>query len=156
MKPIHDQSGVHSVSPHLVCADAASAIEFYKRAFDAVEMLRLPAHDGKLLHACVSINGSSVMLIDENPQYEILGPARLGATPVTIHLNVTDVDAAVTQAVAAGAKIVMPVAEMFWGDRYGVIEDPFGHRWSIATPQKTVTVEEMQDAAKNAFGMTNG
>lgn len=141
------------LAPHLVCAGAADAIEFYKNAFGAEEMVRLPGRDGKLMHAAVSINGSMVMLVDENPQYGLLGPKRLGGNPVTIHLNVPDVDAAVQRAVDAGATVKMPVADMFWGDRYGTVEDPFGHSWSIATPlrEKPMSTEELQDAAKQAF-----
>ena len=126
--------GMHFISPHLVCAGAAEAIEFYKLAFDAVEMMRLPGQDGKLMHASISILGSSVMLVDENREFGMNSPKALGGTPVTIHLIVSDVDAVVAQAVAAGAVVTMPVADMFWGDRYGVIQDPFGHLWSIATP----------------------
>src|SRR5881409_1850333 len=96
VKPIPD--GMHTVTPHLVCAGAADAIEFYKKAFGAVEMVRLPGKDGKLMHACVSINGSSVMLVDESPQFGILGPKALKGTPVTIHLVVADVDRAVERA----------------------------------------------------------
>ena len=126
--------GMHSLSPHMVCAGAAEAIDFYKRAFGATELMRLAGPDGKLAHASIAVNGSSVMLVDENRDYGMTGPKSLGGSPVTIHLMVTDVDGVVAQAVAAGATVVMPVADMFWGDRYGLIEDPFGHRWSIATP----------------------
>jgi PhnB protein len=141
-------AGLHSLSPHLVCAGAADAIEFYKKAFGAVEMVRLPGKDGKLMHACLSINGSSVMLVDESPQYGMLGPKALKGTPVTIHLVVADVDKAVERAVSTGAKLVMPVADMFWGDRYGQIEDPFGHRWSLATPQRVLSEQELRAAAE--------
>src|SRR5215831_6323830 len=141
---------VHRLTPHLVCAGAAEAIEFYKRAFGAIEMIRLPAPDGKLMHACVSINGSSVMLVDENPAMGNMSPLSLKGTPVTIHLIVDDADAVATRAVAAGAKLLMPVADMFWGDRYGVLEDPFGHRWAVATPKRKMSEAEIRDAA-NAF-----
>jgi len=137
---------MHSVSPHLVCAGAAKAIDFYKAAFGATENVRLPAPDGRLMHACLTINGSSVMLVDEFPEMCSQGPSALKGTPVTIHLMVDDVDALTAKAVAAGAKVIMPVADMFWGDRYGVIEDPFGHRWSIATPQRAMSVEDIQAA----------
>lgn len=139
---------MHSVSPHLVCAGATKAIDFYKAAFGATENVRLPAPDGRLMHACLTINGSSVMLVDEFPEMCAQGPSALKGTPVTIHLMVDDVDALTARAVAAGAKVVMPVEDMFWGDRYGVIEDPFGHRWSIATPQRAMSVEEIQAALK--------
>jgi uncharacterized glyoxalase superfamily protein PhnB len=142
--------GVHAVTPHLVCAGAAEAIDFYTKAFGATEMIRVPGPDGKLMHACVCINGSSVMLVDENPQWGALGPTALNGTPVTIHLIVDDVDAFVDRAATAGARVVMPVADMFWGDRYGVIADPFGHHWSVATPQRQMTPEELRDAAAKA------
>lgn len=144
-------TNVNSLSPHLVCAGAAQAIDFYKKAFGAEEMIRMAGPDGKLMHACVSINGQSVMLVDENRQWGALSPKSLGGTPVTLHLMVADADKAAERAVAAGAKVIMPVADMFWGDRYGVIEDPFGHRWSIAHPQRKLTAAEIQEAAKKAF-----
>lgn len=142
--------GMHGLSPHLVCAGAASAIAFYKEAFDATEMMRLPGQDGKIMHAALSINGASVMLTDENLQYGNKSPATLKGTPVTLHLMVTDVDKVFAQAVHAGAKPVMPVADMFWGDRYGIVEDPFGHRWSIATPKQNLTQAQIMDAARKA------
>ena len=140
--------GMHSVTPHLVCAGAAEAIEFYKQAFGAVEGGRLPGPDGKLMHAMIRIGDSAVMLVDEMPQWGALGPKSLKGSPVTIHLYVGDVDAVVKRAVAAGAKVTMPVDDMFWGDRYGKIEDPFGHQWSIGTHKRDVTPEEMQKAMR--------
>ena len=138
--------GMHSVTPHLICAGAADAIEFYKKAFNSAEMSRLPGANGKLMHASVRIGDSTVMLTDEMPDYGALGPKALKGSPVTIHLYVEDVDAFAARAVAAGAKVTMPVADMFWGDRYGQLEDPFGHKWSIATHVRDVTPEEMQQA----------
>jgi PhnB protein len=146
-KPLPD--GVHTVTPHLVCAGAADAIEFYKKAFNAVELIRLSGPQGKLAHAAIRIGDSTVMLMDEFPDWGSFGPRSLKGSPVTIHLYVEDVDAAVQRAVAAGAKITMPVKDMFWGDRYGQLEDPFGHRWSIATHIRDVSQEDMQ-AAMNA------
>jgi PhnB protein len=143
--------GVHAVTPHLVCAGAAGAIEFYEKAFGATEMIRLAGPDGKIMHACVCINGSSVMLVDEFPAMGNSSPKTLKGTPVTIHLIVEDVDGFVNRAVEAGAKVVMPVEDQFWGDRYGVIEDPFGHRWSVATPQRQMTEEEISEAARTAM-----
>ncbi len=134
------------LTPHLVCKGAAKAIDFYKKAFGAVEMMRLPGKDGRLIHAAVQINGACVMLVDEFPEMSNKAPTTLRGTPVTIHLMVGDVDAFTKRAVKAGAKVVMPVADMFWGDRYGVIEDPFGHRWSIATHLRDMTVKEIKDA----------
>lgn len=146
VKPI--PGGMHSVTPHLVCAGAADAIEFYKKAFNAKEEARLPGPDGKLMHAMIRIGDSPVMLVDENPEWKALGPKSLNGTPVTLHLYVEDVDAQVAQAVAAGATVVMPVADMFWGDRYGVLEDPFGHSWSLATHVREVSMEEAQEAMR--------
>jgi PhnB protein len=140
--------GMHSVTPHLVCAGAAKAIEFYKQAFGAEEGARLPGPDGRLVHASVKIGDSQVMLVDEMPEWGALGPKSLKGTPVTIHLYVEDVDALVARAVKAGAKVTMPVADQFWGDRYGKLEDPFGHHWSVATHVRDVSVEEMQDAMR--------
>ena len=150
VKPIPD--GSHSVTPHLVCAGAADAIEFYKKAFNAVEILRLPGPQGKLMHAEVRIGDSAVMLVDESPEWGMLGPKSLKGSPVTIHLYVEDVDAFIARAVGAGAKITMPIADMFWGDRYGTLEDPFGHRWSVGTHIRDVSPEEMQQAAQKLCG----
>ena len=138
--------GMHSVTPHLICAGAAKAIEFYKQAFGAVEQARLPGPDGRLMHASVKIGDSQVMLVDEMPEWGALGPKSLKGSPVTIHLYVEDVDSFVARAVKAGAKVTMPLADQFWGDRYGKLEDPFGHHWSVATHQRDVTPEEMKKA----------
>lgn len=146
-KPIPD--GMHTVTPHLICAGAAAAIEFYKKAFNATEKSRLPGPNGRLMHGAVQIGDSTVMLVDEMPEHGALGPKALKGTPVTIHLYVPDVDAFTAQAVRAGAKLTMPVADMFWGDRYGQLEDPFGHRWSVATHVRDVTPAEMQQAMQS-------
>jgi uncharacterized glyoxalase superfamily protein PhnB len=148
VKPIPD--GMHSVTPHLVCDGAGAAIEFYKKAFGATEVGRMAGPDGRLMHAQITIGDSAVMLVDENPQFGMRGPRSLNGTPVTIHLYVADADAFVERAVAAGAKVIMPLADMFWGDRYGVLEDPCGHHWSVATHQRDVSAEEMSQAMKNA------
>jgi PhnB protein len=140
------QKGLPSVTPHLVCAGAADAIDFYKKAFGAVEMMRLPGKDGRLMHAAIEIGAARVMLVDEMPEWGALSPKSLKGTPVTIHLYVDDVDAFVERAVTAGATLKMPVADMFWGDRYGIIVDPFGHSWSVATHQRDMTAEEIQEA----------
>lgn len=140
--------GMHTVTPHLVCAGAAEAIEFYKKAFNAVEMHRLPGPGGKLMHAAIRIGDSTIMLTDEFPEWGNKGPRTLGGTPITIHLYVDDVDAVFAQAVSAGAKPAMPVADMFWGDRYGMLVDPFGHSWSVATHVKDMTPEEMMKASQ--------
>jgi PhnB protein len=140
--------GMHSVTPHLICAGAAKAIEFYKEAFGATEEARLPGPDGRLMHAAVKIGDSQVMLVDEMPEWGALGPKSLKGSPVTIHLYVDDVDAFVARAVSAGAKVTMPVADQFWGDRYGKLEDPFGHHWSVATHVRDVSMEDAQKAMR--------
>lgn len=151
VKPIPD--GMHSVTPHLVCAGAADAIEFYKKAFNAVETARLPGPQGKLMHAMIRIGDSAVMLVDEMPEWNSFGPKALKGSPVTIHLYVENVDAFVKRAVDAGAKITMPLADAFWGDRYCQLEDPFGHHWSVATQiRDDVSLEEMQEAMRNMGG----
>jgi PhnB protein len=126
------------VTPHLVVDGAAEAIEFYKAAFGAEEIQRMPAEDGKrLMHAAITINGGIVMLMDDFPEYadgQRSTPQALGGSPVTLHLQVADVDAAFKRAVDAGATVVMEVADQFWGDRYGQVKDPFGHSWSLASP----------------------
>ena len=144
VKPI--PAGLHTVTPHLICADAAAALEFYKKAFGAVELSRVPGAEGKLMHASVRIGDSVVMLNDEMPEWGSLGPKALKGSPVTIHLYVENADAAFAQAVAAGATVTMALDDMFWGDRYGKLEDPFGHHWSIGTHIRDVSPEEMQAA----------
>lgn len=150
VKPVPDW--MHTVTPHLICAGATDAIEFYKKAFDAVEMARVPGPQGKLLHACIRIGDSAVWLVDELPDWGSFGPKSLKGSPVTIHLQVEDVDGVVQQAVAAGAKITKPIDDMFWGDRYGELEDPFGHHWSVATHVHDLSLEEIQQAAQKACG----
>lgn len=140
-------SDMHSVTPHLVCKGAADAIAFYVKAFNAVELAKLPGPDGRLMHGMVRIGDSLVMLVDEFPEYGSSSPLTLKGSPVTLHLYVNDVDATVAQAVAAGAKVTKPVEDMFWGDRYGVIEDPFGHVWSVATHVRDLSSEEITAAA---------
>jgi PhnB protein len=144
VKPVPDW--MHTVTPHLICDGAADAIEFYKKAFNAVEMMRLPGPQGKLIHASIRIGDSVVMLADEFPEWGSFGPNSLKGSPVTIHLQVEDVDALFEQAVSAGAEVKMPVQDMFWGDRYGYLEDPFGHHWAIATHVRDVSPEELQEA----------
>jgi PhnB protein len=148
-KPIEE--GMHTVTPHLVCAGAAEAIEFYKKAFDAEEVMRMPAPGGKLGHAAIRIGDSMIMLADEFPEWGSLSPRSLKGTPVTLHLAVENVDQRFEQAIAAGAVVRMPLADMFWGDRYGVVEDPFGHRWSLATHVRDVSPEELEAGMKQAM-----
>jgi len=138
-----------AVLPHLVVDDAAAAIDFYVKAFGAVERGRVPGPDGKLIHAAVDVNGSTVMLNDDFPEMtdgKSSTPTALGGTPVTIHLVVTDVDTQFQRAVDAGARVVMPVEDQFWGDRYGVLRDPFGHQWSMGQPVREVSPEEIEKA----------
>lgn len=149
VKPIPE--GMHTITPHLVCAGAADAIGFYVKAFGAVELGRMPGPDGKLMHAQVKIGDSMLMLVDEMPQWGALGPKALKGSPVTLHLYVPDVDASFAQAVAAGATVTMPVTDMFWGDRYGQVQDPFGHNWSIATHKRDLTDAQIKaEMAKGA------
>ena len=150
VKPVPE--GMRSVTPHLVCAGAAAAIEFYKKAFGAVELARLPGPQGKVMHAVIRIGDSAVMLVDEAPEWGMLGPKALKGTPITIHLYVDDADSFVARAVKAGAKVTMPVDDMFWGDRYGKLEDPFGHHWSVGTHVRDVSPEEMQQAMQKMPG----
>ena len=145
-------AGMHTVTPHIICAGAAEAIEFYKKAFGAQEMFRLPGPDGKLMHGSIRIGDSAVMLAEENEKHGIFGPKRLNGSPVIIHLYVEDADAFVARAAEAGANVTMPVAEMFWGDRYGRLQDPFGHMWSVSTHVRDVTPDEMKQAVQSMKG----
>jgi PhnB protein len=129
-----DQGPHGGVTPHLSLSDGAAAVDFYKQAFGAEELMRMLADDGRrIMHGHLRINGASVMLADHFPEYCGGAPASAPAG-VTLHLQVDDADAWFDRAVAAGAKPVMPLDDMFWGDRYGQVEDPFGHRWSIGSP----------------------
>ncbi len=145
VKPIPD--GMHTVTPHLVCAGAGAAIDFYVKAFGATEICRVPGADGKLMHAAIQIGDSMIFLHDEFPDYGALGPKARGGSSVTIHLQVEDVDAAFERAIAAGVTVKMPLADMFWGDRYGNVEDPWGHSWSLATSIREVSMEELMQSA---------
>jgi len=153
MPPASDPipQGFHSVTPHLSVDGAAQAIDFYRRAFGAEELMRMPmpGDPGKLMHAALRIGDSIVMLADLFPGCP--GPSEIGDSPVTVHLYVPDADATMAAAVAAGAEVTMPLADMFWGDRYGQIRDPFGHRWSIATHTRDLSPEEMEKGAAEAM-----
>ena len=140
-------AGYHAVTPYLSIRGAAEALEFYKMAFGAKEIMRMPGPDGKLGHAEISIGGSRIMLADEHPDIQALSPKTIGGSPVSIHLYVDDVDAAVERAVAAGAKLIRPVADQFYGDRVGGVEDPFGYRWFIATHKEDLTMDEIRRRA---------
>lgn len=143
--------GFHTLTPYLACTDAAAAIRFYSQAFGAVELVTVPRPDGKLLHACIRIGDSHVMLMEEIEGCAA-GPKTLGGTPVSLHLYVANADESARRAEKAGAKVLMPVQEMFWGDRYGLLEDPFGHRWAVATHVRDVTPDELRAAAAQACG----
>jgi PhnB protein len=147
--PIPD--GVHTVTPHLIVKGASEAIDFYKKAFGAHEIMRMPWPDGKLvMHAQIKIGDSMLFLVDEFPDMNCTGPERSGRSPVMIHLYVDDVDKTFNAALAAGAEVRMPVADMFWGDRYGSLVDPFGHEWSVATHIEDLSPEEIGKRAKVA------
>jgi PhnB protein len=140
--------GFTSVTPYLTIEGAGEAIDFYKRAFGAEEIARMPGPDGNVMHAEIRIGGAVVMLGEACPERGALGPKALKGSPVSVMLYVEDVDAVAERAQKAGAKITMPVADMFWGDRYGTLEDPFGHRWGVATHMRDVTEAEMAEAMR--------
>jgi uncharacterized glyoxalase superfamily protein PhnB len=138
---------MHTITPHLVCANAVAAIEFYEKAFGAIDAGQMLAPNGKLIHGMIRLGDSAIMLAEETPQCHTLSPATLKGSSVTLHMYVQNADAAFERAVAAGATSVMPPADMFWGDRYAVVTDPFGHNWSLAHHMRDVPPEEMQAAA---------
>ncbi len=142
VKPIPD--GYHHVTPYLTIKGAAAAIDFYKKAFGAVEVVRMPQPDGRIGHAELKFGDSFVMLSDEFPEMQVVGPRTLGNTSVGLLLYVDDVEKTVEQAVALGAKIIKPVQDQFYGDRNATLEDPFGHKWTVATHIEDVTPEEMK------------
>jgi PhnB protein len=144
--------GFHTLTPHLVVRDADQAIDFYKRAFGAELMggvARLP--NGKVMHAMLRIGDSNLMLNDEMPEFGALSPVSGGSSSVTIHIYSPDVDKAFERATSAGAQVKMPLADQFWGDRYGVVTDPSGHKWSIATHVKDLSPEQMKAAMDEAL-----
>ncbi len=141
-------TGYHTLTPYMTVRDAARAIEFYKQAFGAVERGAMKGPDGKIMHAELIIGDSIVMLADEQPQFGALSPQSTGGAGMGLHIYVEDVDSAFDRAVMAGAKVEMPVGDMFWGDRYGKLADPFGHKWSIATHKADLSAEEMERGMK--------
>ena len=145
VKPIPD--GYHAITPYLIIDGAARAIEFYKAAFGAVELLRLGGPDGKIGHAELRIGDSIIMLADEAPAHNALSPKSVGGTPLSLMLYVEGVDAVVERAVSRGATLERPIADQFYGDRSGGIVDPFGHRWYIATHIEDVSMEEVERRA---------
>jgi uncharacterized glyoxalase superfamily protein PhnB len=144
--------GYHTATPYLRVRGAAKAIEFYKKAFGAEETVRMPGPDGKtVMHAEMKIGDSVIMLGEESKEMNAPSPQSLGGNGSGVHLYVRDVDAFVAKAVAAGAKLAMPLADMFWGDRYGKLTDPFGHEWSVATHIEDPTPKEIDQRAKAFF-----
>jgi len=149
VKPIPD--GHHTVAPYLAIKNAVSALEFYKKAFGATETYKLIIPDGRLGHAEIRLGDSLIMLSDEFPEFGGKAPEALGGSPVSIHLYVEDVDAFVKRAVAEGARVLKPVADQFYGDRSGQLEDPYGHLWWVATHKEDVAPEEMQKRVRALF-----
>lgn len=142
VKPIPD--GYHTATPYLVVKGAADAIEFYKRAFDATELFRVPGPDGAVMHAEIKIGDSIIMLADEFPQMNALSPKTIGGSPVSLMLYLPNVDEVFARTIAAGAKELRPLQNQFYGDRSGTVEDPFGHKWTISTHVEDVSPEELQ------------
>ena len=136
--------GCERVIPHLVVKGAARALDFYQKAFGAKELFRMPGPGGKIMHAEIKIGDSPVMLADEFPEMDARGPQTLGGTPVGLMIYVENVDAVFDRAVTAGAKVLRPVVDQFYGDRSGTVADPFGHKWTIATHKEDVSPEEMK------------
>jgi uncharacterized glyoxalase superfamily protein PhnB len=144
--------GYHTATPYLVIRGVARALDFYKKAFGAVERHRIPGPSGLLMHAEMTIGDSFIMMCDEMPQMERwVSPDSLKGTTAAVHLYVEDTDAVVNRAVAAGAKISMPPTDMFWGDRFAKLTDPFGHEWTVATHQHDYTPEEMKQKSAEFF-----
>ena len=146
VKPIPD--GYHTATPYLIVKGAASALDFYKKALGATEIMRFPGPDGSVMHAEIQIGNSILMLADENLAMGARSPKTLGGSPISIMLYVEDADASFNKAVAAGAKVVRPLMDQFYGDRSGIVEDPFGHAWSISTHKEDVPPDEMKKRAE--------
>ena len=150
VKPIPE--GYHTVSAYLIVPNAAEALEFYRNAFGAETIFRMPGPDGKsTMHAEMRIGDSPVMLTEENPQWGTKSPRTLGGSPVSLHLYVKDVDAAFRRATQAGCEVTMELMDAFWGDRYGKVRDPYGHEWGLATHKEDVPPEEMGRRAQEWF-----
>jgi PhnB protein len=149
VKPIPD--GYHSVTPYLVVQGGERALEFYKKAFGATELFRMPGPGGKIMHAEIKIGDSIIMLADEAPEMGVRSPRTVGGTPVTLHLYVENVDETFDRATKAGAQSLRPVEDRFYGDRSGQFEDPFGHRWDVSSHVEDVPPEEMAKRAEAAM-----
>jgi PhnB protein len=143
--------GYHSITPALIVKNGDAAIEFYKKGFGAEERCRMKSPDGRVAHAELKLGDSVFMLSDEYPEMKCHSPNSIGGSPVSMYVYVEDVDSLFDKAVSAGAKVLDPVKDQFWGDRHGRLEDPFGHLWSIATHKKDLSEEEMKSAAEAAF-----
>ena len=143
--------GYHTITPFMTVRDAARAIEFYKQAFGAKERGVMKGPEGKVMHAELAIGDSIVMLADEFPEFGSLSPQSTGGSGMGLHIYIEDVDSAFDRAVKAGAMVEMPVADMFWGDRYGKLRDPFGHKWSIGTHKADLSMEEMKKGMDEAM-----
>jgi PhnB protein len=139
--------GYHTLTPYLSIQGASDAIEFYKKAFGATEVMRMPQPDGRIGHAELQIGDSRLMLADEFPEMDFRSPRAFGGSPVHLHLYVEDVDTVVGRAVAAGAKVLRPVKDQFYGDRTGTLADPYGHVWHVATHKEDLSMEEMRRRA---------
>jgi len=146
VRPVPD--GYHTVTPYLIVKGAAQAVDFYKKVFGAVELMRIDAPGGKVGHAEIKLGDSPVMLADEFPEMGASSPQTIGGSPVGLLLYVPDVDAVFARAVSAGAKALHPVADKFYGDRAGTVVDPFGHQWTVATHKEDVAPDELQRRAK--------
>jgi uncharacterized glyoxalase superfamily protein PhnB len=149
VKPVPD--GMTTVIPHLTVRDTAKAIEFYKKVFGATEMSRHPTPDGKIMHASIKIGDGCLFLNDEFKEMGCIAPESLGGSPVYLMIYVPDVDATFKRALDAGATVKMPVSDQFWGDRYGLLTDPFGHLWEIATHKEDLSTEEMERRGREAM-----
>ena len=145
VKPLPD--GYHTITPYLSIKGAAAAVEFYKKAFGATEVMRIAQPDGRIGHAELQFGDSRVMLADEFPEMDFRSPHTIGGTPVPLHMYVDNVDAVVSRAVAAGARLVRPVQDQFYGDRLGTVADPFGHVWHVSTHKEDLSMEELRARA---------
>jgi PhnB protein len=150
-KPQPIPPGFHTLTPHLIVRDAARAITFYEKAFGAQLLGKMLTPDGKVMHAAMKVGDSMLMLNDEFPEWGALSPVSSGGSGVTLHMYLENVDAAFQKAVSAGAEVKMPLMDQFWGDRYGIVADPFGHKWSLATHIRDVSQEDMAQAQAKAM-----
>lgn len=148
--------GYHSLTPYLAVEDAARAIAFYEEAFGAEETIRMPGPDGKIAHAELQIGDSKLMLSDPFPQSDVQPPSTRGGPTASVFMYVDDVDATFEQAQRAGARVVSELEDMFWGDRFGTLADPFGHVWSVATHKEDLSEEEMAVRSKAAMAEMGG